>query len=870
MFSLINKPKSYVSAEQLEKILCKKHGADEDTVTRLIHPTVSTFLCLDMVHTGSFCQYSCYSTALFRLLDRQRVMFQTYMMLDMFMTVGGVDVKRICIEISAELDMLTSIHTEQIEDIDKGLVSLEEALLNDVCRRLHDALDDVNIYQRIESVSRRFDHALRLFMALGVCPLVAPLSAKSDRGVKADLFVAGAHKPSSLLSRSYDGYMTVVETGLVDFQPMPLDDVITDLLITSREGVLTLSRLKRNNVEVDPTPFYFSTTHNHKLSDILNGPIPSLADVLAHELQHRHAHNESQRITLERLQKSYVFVSTELTKEVKNALAHDKTYRPPTVEDLTVTTSKTDAMVSEFELQQQSVKDFMMENGSSNMLSTNSLVKQRTQDLQREFRNTENLQTRLMNANIEYNALSDVSQSITASDGAQTMMPGTMPFGARDPNSRTVCQIENLHGRERSATNRLVECKKVLKKQEKLLQLNWRDNLVLNNENLHLRQVHTTLINGNELLKKEMEETRKLDKSKDKHVAKLTRHIEQLVALMKTATASLKLSVEDRDRILQLTVDSHNATLQNSEERVDEMSTILNTLIGSFGIDVPMCKQTDLHRATCTRIYYDRVISQYNIRIAPIFSYINNKRHLFTVNQWLPFDWMHDRPVYDNLARRQSVMAEPGLVQVDDLKSGKYSCVGESNDLFWLDINPLSKMREEAVRESLQYKNVSLTDEPFFRRYLTGQFKSKGDLQKVIDEPLQDMWKHLMHSFFEMSEEFVTVTGQKLEPRLTKNTVRKFIVPFVKLFTGTDKNSVKLCNFVEHHDHTTDSDRYNSVLKNDEADPTVVTIRHYLKETVKGVVFMRKKFIVQHLISSYKNTPAHVSDGDRQSVGGSD
>jgi hypothetical protein len=191
----------------------------------------------------------------------------------------------------------------------------------------------------------------------------------------------------------------------------------------------------------------------------------------------------------------------------------------------------------------------------------------------------------------------------------------------------------------------------------------------------------------------------------------------------------------------------------------EETQTVLSNVFGSY-VTASNEENSD-HIQDRSRIAYDRVLAKYCVRPLPVFPYVKKRKHLTIVNEWIPAKWMEDREVKDGLYGN-----DVGNNNDDD----ETNVSGISSDLFWVDINPLSKERHGLVTDALREAGIRLIDDVFERHYLNAQFKSHGDIHGVIEKPLVSMWERFISNFFKLGDEAYHKVGTRMEAHLSVAT----------------------------------------------------------------------------------------------------
>lgn len=225
MFSLLHPHDHQKTIEELRNIFVKFHNISLKVVTNLIHPTAVTITPFSALLENDLTAWSQYSQELFNQLARQRIMFTPYTICDMLYAVGEeIVIDRI---LAAVNDISLSEYSME------NLEELINIISSSVAQTLYLELKLINAIPRINDIAKEMDLAARIFLTLGVCPMVGENQM---------------HREHASDDSSFERYLKTLERGVEMFSVMRPDDIISNLLLMFQDGKYTATKYDGSTV----------------------------------------------------------------------------------------------------------------------------------------------------------------------------------------------------------------------------------------------------------------------------------------------------------------------------------------------------------------------------------------------------------------------------------------------------------------------------------------------------------------------------------------------------------------------------------------------------------------------------------------------
>ena len=776
IFSAIPNP---VSKNDLEAIFRNKHLLEENgQATVLIHPSACSMLAIDILFNKL--GWSTYSVPISRILNRMQSAIGVYILSNM-------------------LDLF--IKEPEVRD---------KAQLQSIIRTFIRGLNDIDASNRILKISNQFVKAIKLQMTLGIIP-VRYQKIESD------------HVPSDkeAFLQKCNAYLRTIEEGLNRLSTLENDQITTNLLIFQHHnGHKSISGIRNdNNIIGLQLPLHDFHLLRHVTQDLT----PGVCKLVQHELFFSYAHHEMRKFMLDKLTNTTILVSSSLRKEVLASLSATHTsirgdlHRM--LDQVKDDQSRLD-QIKESNITLQHAYEEVEQQRITNPVDLQAHINHQLQQLH---------ELEADQKRIWYDAQSEMhneryqAAEEEASINDINVLQGCTPYGSFAPASMDQARHDKALHKSLQEQNMASELKiksKLVNKLNQSITTYKRELSSFQSEVNRLMNIKRSLENQLKYKQKEMALLDKNNKEKDKVNEKLRGQMKNLADSMSSALVSLQLSQDERDRLVTSLMDNTSTStkymrdlLPNDHDRC-EFHAQLNDLLGSYGTDkwrkcLDKLTQTGRHS-------YDQLLTKYCVRPLTLFSRIRCEKDLNQANQWTPMDWMKDVLVRDAAWRKKSLLYANHTIPNDE---------ANLPNLTVIDVNPLTTEREEYVRAALTRECVASSEQsPWERRYLTTQFKSCGDFVKAADKPLMEIWDQFVQSYFELSGEKITITGQRMEPALTTQSLLKFCAPFIHLYTGLSPNVLSA-------DMAAWSDREFAL-----SDDDILSAKHFSKEGMRGII----------------------------------
>ena len=270
------------------------------------------------------------------------------------------------------------------------------------------------------------------------------------------------------------------------------------------------------------------------------------------------------------------------------------------------------------------------------------------------------------------------------------------------------------------------------------------------NENLHLLSKTNSI---------ELRHIKNLNNEKDKklHVCenKLSSLHQQLDRMTKTMERVLQettMSKEERDKYIDLylsTCNKPNLPAEYTHENVlHAVTQIFQT--------IPKRRRADVETI-------EMLLEKLHIVPVPLVPNIESKYSLEIYNSWMPQIWLHDKltnicatGLQDNIIKNTpNILVSTPYMQV-------------------IDINPMMVISDESSTP-----NSSEIINGTNKKFMNVQFPQNGDVNQIKDS-LKKKWDQNVHMLFCLSRQQYNETGSEMDPRLTIESIYKFVIPFIR------------------------------------------------------------------------------------------
>lgn len=786
------------SAKQLGEVLEKSHGANNKRATLMIHPTVSSLLALSLGFLSDAVDWSPGSTVMNKMLHKLATMLKVYIYSDILKRANITpEAERICKEVS-------HIILYNREDID--ILEITKELSTAVVHALREQLDEIDVAHRLNSIADRLDYMVRLYMVLGTVPL--RIVSKEDIAPK--LSLPHVYKTSGSLNGIVNELLDILEHGISRAFPPTLTEILTDCIITVRDETMTVTNSKGISYE---QLSFDNGMHTTLLKTVIGNVRPPLCAIIPHELQYIYGHIEGKKHILEHLVRTKVLMSSKPTGAILDALIKAReTPAKDLVNELRIKAMRENEHLQELKNKHHILTTAMREIGARTSSGDRVEIQKSLAQLKEQLKKNASIAQSISRLDQEATKYAtEVANEPLFYTEPLSHVQGDIPFSAVLPNSKEAKSRQKYIYKtiqDGELAKRVKHLNELLNNSSVKIAAMTNETKSLFIENETLRRNNTDLENGMNILAAEAGLAERRAKEIETINEKLLEQLDHVKSVISNMTTALKLSDADRERLSHLITSSSASVgdLTSSANAVEQVHSLMN-VFGSYGTNA---SKNEIEVNAHGRLAYDQVLSQHCVRPISTFPYVKTRRHLITVNEWLPESWMEDREVRDELS--SNVIFE----EKQDNSSGT------TTDIFWLDVNPINEEREDKVNKALGKAGINPIDHIFERQYLNGQFKSRGDVAAAIEKPLGDMWERFVANFFKIGDESIHKVGVRIKPDLSLATQYRFIAPFIRLYMGINAPATDILEYVVHSARLTNSevpdedvlfrDRYDHVI----------------------------------------------------------
>ena len=180
---------------------------------------------------------------------------------------------------------------------------------------------------------------------------------------------------------------------------------------------------------------------------------------------------------------------------------------------------------------------------------------------------------------------------------------------------------------------------------------------------------------------------------------------------------------------------------------------------------------------------YAWVTEQLGVRIQPFYPLNYSAKSLDQHNAYLPQPYMYDRFTHDS---------DP-LCPSSTSKSAPQLTVKENMLIY--DINAQSKQDTEIMKSRIKAitGHQDIPNDIYEKRYLNCQFMSaQTSFEEFLSSTLEKKWQVGIKNMLALSPVTFTQTGQRVEPKISIQTILKYIVPFLTNYTGKSPFSYRI------------------------------------------------------------------------------
>ena len=195
---------------------------------------------------------------------------------------------------------------------------------------------------------------------------------------------------------------------------------------------------------------------------------------------------------------------------------------------------------------------------------------------------------------------------------------------------------------------------------------------------------------------------------------------------------------------------------------------------------------------------YEKVLDTNGVLVIPFFTDVQNMAVLDSRNYWLPYKWMHDRPINSIMQDMSDAAQGAGRVARTVDAAGRQA-VTNTPELYMLDVNPKTDDEIRRVKRAIDGSNgTRVLESVFDRTFLNVQFPVQGSIDGSIKAPLKEKWHHLTGRMLLLSGESFTKNGQRIGARVSTASIQFYVAPFLSLYMGHRGYVKRLSALVAH------------------------------------------------------------------------
>ncbi|XP_019628717.1 PREDICTED: uncharacterized protein LOC109473282 [Branchiostoma belcheri] len=693
------------------------------------------------------------------------------------------------------------------------------------------------VLPRMEHVGSIFLHALKLYMCLGVIPIKYATVVSRSKNISVDDYRSseeggeGGDDCEIMETNDVEDfigiYMTSIEQNLARHQMLSFDDVFRNLLLTWHEGKYTATDMDGNSYRLLTFTEFFGDS-------MPTLPMAIVSSLIPLELQYIYAMNESKHYTIDRLTRTNVVVSSEISSEVTSILKARQTASANLEADVEGAVMRATAKIKEtrdLEKKMQGIQDSLATYESTidtdfskqhkqKLLHFESLNKAIV-ELQKQMdipMNNESSET----TNPSYLGRIPVVNMMGTNEGTvpYNLIAGTGSKEAEQQKKRDFkCQQEQELAKKVGELTKMVATSKT---KAELLTI---ENSKMAAINSHLMFEVSTLKTSGAIFEKEARDAEKRAESVMRVNKRLMDVLSEMRKMVESIGSQLRMSEKDRSRLLQLCAhEDIGGTMKSNFDYTKQAAEILmnalqkSILAPAFSdhkFEKAMSKEeAELRKhamdmADFQPLAYEKMLDETNARPVHIFGGIEDENRLRIVNKWVP-SGMGDTRVSDRLSRRHALALEllKSDTEVPICKDAPATALNkqpiiEADRLCVIDVNPRSSEDIDRTLRALKASNLItgesgtfLVDNIFAYRYLNIQFQQKGDIDGVIGTPLRQLWEQLAKHLLKLDDVTYTINGQKVNPRVGTQTIKTYVMPFFDQYLGMRDHAYKIPNLV--------------------------------------------------------------------------
>jgi len=635
----------------------------------------------------------------------------------------------------------------------------------------------------VQELSDHFSTALRCYFALGVVPLKQQRSKTKPRGKSTITIHEQLASIASALKETLRQEQNVMINGSEIFQ---------DILITLKRGKHNCSTIN-NPVNLLLTSFdngmeQFSTTDHTDYR-------PPLIEMIIHEIDNVYGSDVARHQTLDKLLQTQVVVTSQVEKETEKNLDELRQNRQEEKKSLKIMGEVVKDVARHSKLVEdraQAVEQIFRSIDESEHLTPaqeeaiSRASAKMSSSVQESIKTWINLKESIYNS-----TQGELHEQGVPGSGSQLEDIHTIDFGALSCPGGRVHSNPGENQKALDAHRRdLVEREQArkFKKMEQTLTMHQKKSTNLVKE-LTLAQVkilnrQEKIVELESQLKESHVKTRRQEQSNQilkESVKKLQEEVVGLRHSVEEAISNSSTSQKDTERLIAILNTDKNSNYTNTHDKsihtalqiIDQIKLVLEGSLGILCSKFIAKKQVDpFDKIDMEETKITKLLRRCNIHVSPMNPDVRCLQDMHMQNIRMPKEWMCDRDAHFQMPENWS--------HGRDLKLPKGYVALETPHLKIFDINPPDDYNKRAIKNSMRnIEGISTVDEIYTKRTLNMQFSSTNNVESFVRDPLKRRWICFVKRWLYVDTEALSKGGQRIQQRITKRTIEKYVVPYM-------------------------------------------------------------------------------------------
>lgn len=732
-------------AKTLSNLLRSGHGALQEKPIWLVHPTPISTASLEFVFACNPSRASPFSAVFFKSVTALKTAFVQYIVADLVFTLHDY----------VPFERVSSLE-EDGDDASRRVWTMTQTIV--------DTLTDSEFFPVVQSAADMFVRAVSYHMCFGFVPVGPDPESQPEA------------PPRGQNLRAYvRAYIYQIGESMARCSPLPVVEVCNNLIITTRNGEHVCTDYAGNAIAL----WQFTQT-----TPVLPGmqARSALFDMMQYEYQFVYASQQSRRQAIERMTKTNLVVSSAISKETQELLAHKN---QPAFDPRSVAKSLRDdtEAIHRFDVESAAIKAAA---GVDDPTSTNSF-QQQLQVLKATLRDESSLQKTVARVQRRYRGQPDPGED---EEDRYIQRHNRGEIHAPPSTRRAAAKRDLAILQERELATKLKATQTKLTASNRERELLHDETLALLRNVVQLQHAAGVGKAEKDTLTSELTMTKKDQLVMKKQIERYEAVLSEMRTTVSTALDQVQAGWKERSRLMDLFsregLSARKERIDSASEQERDVHAVAEFLFGATNFknaSTPSKIQLDkdMHRSHGA---YSAALRACGVKIMPFFPIARDESSVSAYNEWLPFSWMYDTVI----------VAEAKESPVEDR-----TALVNTRDMVMVDINPKSRQDAEAVTRALEAVGVdNVLTGVFDRKFLNVQFPTQTNLQ-ILETFLTTTWDHMCTLVFSLNSDAFTSNGQRLDKRLSGDSVGTYVQPFVsQLREGVSRPAEPITNVVSN------------------------------------------------------------------------